>query len=45
LPNGNSLHIHDLRHVYAQSLRDMSIALQDITAFCGYSSVAVTEKY
>ncbi len=45
LPNGTSLHFHDLRHVYAQSLRDMGIALQDIAAFCGHSSVAVTEKF
>ncbi len=45
LPNGTNLHFHDLRHVYAQSLRDMGIALQDIQAFLGHSSVAVTEKF
>jgi len=45
LPSGTNLHFHDLRHVYAQSLRDMGIALQDIQAFLGHSSVAVTEKF
>ena len=45
LPNGTNLHFHDLRHVYAQSLRDMGIALQDIQAFLGHSSVSVTEKF
>ncbi len=45
LPNGSNLHFHDLRHVYAQCLRDMGIALQDIQAFLGHSSVSVTEKF
>jgi len=45
LPNGTNLHIHDLRHIYAQSLRDMGISLQDISALCGHSSVSVTEKF
>lgn len=45
LPNGSNLHFHDLRHVYAQSLRDMGVALQDIQAFLGHSSVSVTEKF
>jgi len=45
LPNGTSLHIHDLRHVYAQCLRDQGVALQDIQAFLGHSSVTVTEKF
>jgi integrase len=45
LPNGTNLHFHDLRHVYAQSLRDMGIALQDIQAFLGHSSVSVTEMF
>jgi len=45
LPNGTNLRFHDLRHIYAQTLRDMGIALQDIQAFLGHSSVSVTEMF
>ncbi len=45
LPNGTNLHFHDLRHVYAQCLRDQGVALQDIQAFLGHSSVTVTERF
>lgn len=45
LPNGSKLHIHDLRHIYAQCLRDQGVALQDIQAFLGHSSVTVTERF
>ncbi len=45
LPNGTNLHFHDLRHVYAQCLRDQGVALQDISAFLGHSGVAVTERF
>jgi integrase len=44
LPNGSLLHFHDLRHVYAQSMRDAGVSLQDIQAFLGHSSVTVTES-
>jgi integrase len=42
LPNGLSLTFHDLRHVYAQSLRDAGINLGDIQAYMGHSSVEMT---
>lgn len=45
LPNGDNLRFHDLRHVYAQSLRDAGVSLADIQAFLGHSSIAVTEKF
>ncbi len=45
LPNGSNIHIHDLRHIYAQCLRDQGVALQDIQAFLGHSSVTVTERF
>lgn len=45
MQNWKRLHAHDLRHVYAQSLRVMGIVLQDIAAYIGHSSVSVTEKF
>jgi len=44
LPNGLTLTFHDLRHVYAQSLRDAGINLGDIQAFMGHSSVELTVR-
>jgi len=44
LPNGLTLTFHDLRHVYAQSLRDAGINLGDIQAYLGHSSVELTVK-
>ncbi len=38
------LTFHDLRHCYAQVLRDAGVPLGDIQAFLGHSSVVVTEK-
>jgi len=45
LPNGSNFHIHDCRHLYCQLLRDQGVALQDIAAFAGHSSFAVTERF
>ena len=42
LPNGLTLTFHDLRHVYAQSLRDAGVNLGDIQAYMGHSSVELT---
>jgi len=44
LPNGLTLTFHDLRHVYAQSLRDAGINLGDIQAYMGHSSVELTVR-
>lgn len=44
LPNGLRLTFHDLRHVYAQSLRDAGINLGDIQAYMGHSSVELTVR-
>lgn len=38
------LHFHDLRHDYAQSLRDAGVSLDDIQAFLGHASVTTTES-
>jgi integrase len=41
-----SLHLHDLRHVYAQKLRDRGTAIGDIQAFLGHASpVTTTQRY
>jgi integrase len=45
LPNNLILRFHDLRHVYAQSLRDAGVSLDDIQTLLGHSSVRVTERY
>ncbi len=44
LPNGLTLTFHDLRHVYAQSLRDAGVGLGDIQAYMGHSSVELTVR-
>ena len=44
LSNGLQLHFHDLRHIYAQSLRDAGVSLDDIQILLGHSSVKVTES-
>ena len=44
LSNGLQLHFHDLRHIYAQSLRDAGISLDDISGFLGHSSVTITQS-
>jgi integrase len=38
------IRLHDLRHVYAQSLRDAGVPLQDIQILLGHSSVVTTES-
>ena len=38
------MHFHDLRHIYAQSLRDAGVSLDDIKWMLGHSSVKVTES-
>jgi integrase len=38
------LRFHDLRHVYAQSLRDAGVPMQDIQVLMGHSSVRTTEE-
>ncbi len=44
LPNGLRIRFHDLRHVYAQKLRDTGVPLGDIKELLGHSSVGITEK-
>lgn len=38
------LRFHDLRHVYAQTLRNAGVALDDIQSFLGHQSVTTTES-
>ncbi len=44
LPSGDNLHSHDLRHVYAQSLRDSGVSLSDIQTFLGHADIATTHR-
>ncbi|MGV7931034.1 MAG: tyrosine-type recombinase/integrase [Spirochaetota bacterium] len=44
LPNGSPLRFHDLRHVFAQTLRDLDVPLSDISALLGHSDVTLTVK-
>ena len=39
---GKTLRLHDLRHIYAQSMRDAGVSLDDLQAFLGHSSPIVT---
>ncbi len=39
-----TLRFHDLRHAFAQGLRDAGVILDDIQSFLGHSSVQVTER-
>ncbi len=41
---GTPLRFHDLRHIYAQTLRDYGVPLSDIQSLLGHSTTAVTEK-
>jgi len=40
----DQLRIHDLRHVFAQSMRDAGVRIEDISAFMGHSSIEITQK-
>ncbi len=44
LPNGLTICFHDLRHLYAQSLRDAGVSLNDIQTLLGHSSIRTTES-
>ncbi|HOW81996.1 MAG TPA: site-specific integrase [Spirochaetota bacterium] len=39
---GGTLRLHDLRHIYAQSMRDAGVSIDDLQAFLGHSSPIVT---
>ncbi len=42
--DGTKLRIHDLRHVYSQSLLNSGVSLEDIQALLGHQSVETTQK-
>lgn len=44
-PNLRDIHFHDLRHCYAQHLRDQGVPLGDIATLLGHSSTLITERY
>ncbi len=44
IKNGSSLHFHDLRHVYAQSLLDQGVGLEDIQSLLGHEDINTTQK-
>jgi integrase len=41
---GKTLRLHDLRHIYAQSMRDAGVSLDDLQHFLGHSSPVVTHS-
>lgn len=44
IKDGTSLHFHDTRHVYAQSLLDMGVGLEDIQSLLGHEDIKTTQK-
>jgi len=42
--NGTDLHFHDLRHVYAQTLLDQGVGLEDIQSLLGHEDFKTTQK-
>jgi integrase len=42
--DGTKLRIHDLRHVYSQSLLNQGVSLEDIQSLLGHQSVETTQK-
>jgi integrase len=45
LPDGGLFHFHDLRHVYAQALREIGVQDSDIAAACGHADSSVTMQF
>ncbi len=43
LPDGTKLRLHDLRHVYGQTLYDSGVDISDIQHLMGHSSVRITQ--
>ncbi len=41
---GCRLRVHDLRHIYAQSMRDAGVSLDDLQHFLGHSTPVVTHQ-
>lgn len=44
LPDGSKLRLHDLRHVYGQTLYDSGVDISDIQHLMGHSSVRITQS-
>lgn len=42
--NGTDLHFHDLRHVYAQTLLDQGVGLEDIQSLLGHEDFKTTQS-
>lgn len=42
--DGTKLRVHDLRHVYSQSLLNSGVSLEDIQTLLGHQSVETTQK-
>ncbi|MCE5270384.1 tyrosine-type recombinase/integrase [bacterium] len=43
--DGSPLRFHDLRHVYATTLRDMGISLDDLRVLLGHKDRSTTDRY
>ncbi len=44
IKDGTPLHFHDLRHIYAQSLLDQGVGLEDIQSLLGHEDIKTTQK-
>ncbi|PKL19539.1 MAG: hypothetical protein CVV49_00450 [Spirochaetae bacterium HGW-Spirochaetae-5] len=44
ISDGTDLHFHDLRHIYAQTLLDQGVSLEDIQSLLGHESIQTTQK-
>jgi len=42
--DGTDLHFHDLRHIYAQTLLDQGVSLEDIQSLLGHESIQTTQE-
>ena len=44
ISNGTKLRVHDLRHVYSQSLLNLGVSLEDIQSLLGHQDFSTTQR-
>jgi site-specific recombinase XerD len=42
--DGTDLRVHDLRHIYSQSLLNMGVSLEDIQSLLGHQDFSTTQR-